>query len=119
MSRRSSGSRRPHRRSSLAGSSLTGRIARRRPAEPRVLTGSEGALHVAGEVADALVNLALLAEALRVTPERPADPRDDVSDKGAHQEWRDPDHVPSLGRACPEGRALTIVEGVPAVKALP
>src|SRR5262249_39687286 len=118
MSRRSSGSRRPHKRSSLAGSSFAGRIARRRPAEPRVLTGPEGALHVTGEIADALVNLALLAEALRVTPERPADPHDDVSDKGAHHEWRNPDHVSSPGRARPEGRAFAIVEGVPAVKAL-
>src|ERR1700730_8650054 len=84
-----------------------------------VLARSHGALDVAGEITEALMDLALVAEGLGIPAECGADPGGDVTHDGSQQMGRDSQDVPAFGGAVPKGRSLTIVEGVPAVIALP
>src|SRR6266852_5825331 len=90
-----------------------------RSAQSRVLAHSHGALDVAGQIPDALVDLTFVAEGLGIPPQGGADPGSHMASDRVEQVRRDPQDVTALRGAVPEGRPLPVVERVPAVKALP
>src|SRR5712691_9231559 len=87
--------------------------------ETGVLARGQGAFDEAGEIADALMNLALVAEGFAIPSQGGENPGSDVTAEGTEQVRGDAQDVPARRGTGPEGRALAVIERVGAEVPLP